>query len=378
MAPKPSIQLFIAASVTFILIYKFLGGKESPETSPKKPGTGYSDHKLTVVAVGDLHGDFGNMIKVLKMAHVVSSNGSWTGDVDYLVQTGDIVDRGDDTIKMYKYLENLRAQARAVGGNVVSHLGNHEVMNLLGDWRYVPQSEIKTFGSPTDRQKMITTGWIGQAWRANYSITTRLPLHPRVGEINTDFDASDHHELSHAALSFLHGGLSPSFHNLTPYPSAINEIGARLVRRLQDRKHQPKPHPPYPYEGIPSDATPEEHELYGADGPLWYRGWAMDRESDVCAAVDDMLQRTGVRRLVMGHTPNFNAMVSRCKGKIILIDTGISHAYGGVLSAARFTYSISPSSTDDKWIENDVVHAIYQDREELLAADKRILSHYKP
>ena len=46
-----------------------------------------------IVAVGDLHGDMGNAKKVLQFAGVVDGRGRWTGDVDVLVQTGDIIDR---------------------------------------------------------------------------------------------------------------------------------------------------------------------------------------------------------------------------------------------------------------------------------------------
>ena len=45
--------------------------------------------------------------------------------------------RGDDTIKLYMWMDKLRDQAQAVGGTVLSHLGNHEWMNVIGDWRYV-------------------------------------------------------------------------------------------------------------------------------------------------------------------------------------------------------------------------------------------------
>lgn len=46
-----------------------------------------------IVAVGDLHGDLGNAHKVLHMAGVVDADGNWSGDVDFFVQTGDIIDR---------------------------------------------------------------------------------------------------------------------------------------------------------------------------------------------------------------------------------------------------------------------------------------------
>jgi hypothetical protein len=46
-----------------------------------------------IVAVGDLHGDMRNARKVLQFSGVVDEAGDWTGDVDFFVQTGDIIDR---------------------------------------------------------------------------------------------------------------------------------------------------------------------------------------------------------------------------------------------------------------------------------------------
>jgi len=45
--------------------------------------------------------------------------------------------------------------------------------------------------------------------------------------------------------------------------------------------------------------------MYGSNGPVWYRGWATDSDEKVCTEVDDVLARTGTRRMVMGHTPDF-------------------------------------------------------------------------
>lgn len=131
--------------------------------------------------------------------------------------------------------------------------------------RYVYPSEINTFGGIASRQKFITTGFIGRTWAKNYTTTARLPLHPSIGPLNTPFppahlhqreDAEpeyydEHKPLSHAAISFVHGGLSPTYSQLTPFPSRINELSESLLAKVQNRG-QPPPHPPNPYPGLPS------------------------------------------------------------------------------------------------------------------------------
>ena len=46
-----------------------------------------------IVAVGDLHGDLPNARRVLEFSGVIDEFGDWSGDVDFFVQTGDIIDR---------------------------------------------------------------------------------------------------------------------------------------------------------------------------------------------------------------------------------------------------------------------------------------------
>lgn len=121
---------------------------------------------------------------------------------------------------------------------------------------------------------MLSTGIIGRSWANNYTTASRLPLHPSIGPPNTPYppahakhvlyqkedvnmeelDLSFYHDendpLSHSALSFVHGGLSPTYPDLTPFPSRINGIAEKLLSKLQNRV-QPPPHPPYPYPGLP-------------------------------------------------------------------------------------------------------------------------------
>ena len=118
---------------------------------------------------------------------------------------------------------------------------------------------------------MISTGRIGRTWANNYTTTSRLPLHPSMGPPNTPYpptssafhfqkegDIGEYttHEdpMSHAALSFVHGGLSPTYPELTPFPTRINALSDSLLEKLQSRK-QPPPHPPNAYPGLPSGTS---------------------------------------------------------------------------------------------------------------------------
>ena len=76
-----------------------------------------------MLRIGDLHGDLNSATTVLQMAKVIDSSLNWIGGRTYLVQTGDIVDRGPDTIALYKLFIKLSKQALDQGGRVFSLLG---------------------------------------------------------------------------------------------------------------------------------------------------------------------------------------------------------------------------------------------------------------
>src|SRR5206468_5061057 len=100
-----------------------------------------------IVAVGDLHGDYQAWIDVARDAQLVDQSGHWAGGRTVLVQMGDILDRGDDSLKIVLNLQQLQREAPRAGGKVLVVLGNHEAMNLLGDFRYTTAGE---FAAMTD------------------------------------------------------------------------------------------------------------------------------------------------------------------------------------------------------------------------------------
>ena len=98
-----------------------------------------------VVAIGDIHGDLDHYMATLQAAGLVDKRGRWAGGETHLVQVGDLPDRGPDTREIIEHISKLAKQAKRAGGHVHSLIGNHEVMNVTGDLRYLHAGEIAAF-----------------------------------------------------------------------------------------------------------------------------------------------------------------------------------------------------------------------------------------
>ncbi|CAN0330070.1 unnamed protein product, partial [Laminaria digitata] len=67
------------------------------------------------------------------MANLVDENDKWAGGETVVVQMGDIFDRGDDDLPIQEWVYRLARDAGRSNGALYSIMGNHEVMNALGD-----------------------------------------------------------------------------------------------------------------------------------------------------------------------------------------------------------------------------------------------------
>jgi len=112
-----------------------------------------------IVAVGDVHGDVAAFREILVEAGVLDAAGAWVGGQTVLVQVGDLIDRGPSMRGTLDFVMALEQAAVKHGGRVVSLLGNHEVMNMTGDLRYVAAANYAEFAD-AGSQKRREGAWL--------------------------------------------------------------------------------------------------------------------------------------------------------------------------------------------------------------------------
>ncbi|KAK9695421.1 hypothetical protein K7432_012968 [Basidiobolus ranarum] len=263
-------------------------------TASLAPSVAYS-HRT--VAVGDIHGDYANALSVLQMAGVVDTKGDWIMGKNTLVQTGDIVDRGPDTIALYKYFQKLRGQAAKAGGKVVNLLGNHEIKNLDGDWEDVTEEDIASFGGKKKREEAwnVSTGWIGQLLQSSFDVAF----------------------IQRGHTVFTHGDLSPTWAK-----EGISNMNSQAHKYLKKGSY--------------------DESIFKKKGPTKWRGYGKLQDKDVdltieeaCAMVKQVMSTLKVKRLVSGHTQQSatGRILTRCNNNYLDIDVGISSYYGSHFGA---------------------------------------------
>jgi hypothetical protein len=298
-----------------------------------------------IVAVGDLHGDYSAWMDIVRDARLVDAANHWAGGKTVLVQLGDIVDRGPDSLKIIRSLQQLQVEAPRSGGRVVVVLGNHEAMNLLGDFRYTTPGEYASYAderSPARREQVYMRirkqleaaahavnpaatpsqvrdqwlaktplGWVEhqQAWSRSGELgkwATRNPAVAKVGD-----------------TLFVHGGISAEYARLS-----LDQLNARVQQAMATAQ------------------AGRGSVLEDPLGPLWYRGLAGRPDADANAEraamhspalpaeqeLGAVLAAYGAKRLVIGHTPNLGGIVISPDGRLARIDTGMTRYYGGPVS----------------------------------------------
>ncbi len=295
-----------------------------------------------IEAVGDLHGDYQNFIKILIRTHVVDSGLHWIAGRTHFVQTGDILDRGRSARKIFDLLIRLEKEAEAAGGKVHVLIGNHEEMAMAGislDYpgfvtveqflSFLPDEMIDKKTSELTAKK--AAGLPPGTDPPSISLDEFLAYFQEV--MDKDEDAREEYYrnlrelygpwiLSHNIVIkindvvFAHGGISESY-SREPLEKLNSEYRSEL--------------------GLVSRKAPIRTRIvYRPAGPLWYRDLAQADEKCMSADVDRILAHLGANHMVFGHSPHVTGeseMLERFDGKVWIIDTGISESFGGHLSA---------------------------------------------
>ncbi|MGH9646700.1 MAG: metallophosphoesterase [Bryobacteraceae bacterium] len=97
----------------------------------KYPAIVQIDTGEDIFAIGDVHGDYDRLVKLLAAAkiirHPLDPNAvTWTAGKAVLVFTGDLVDKGPHSLQVVRLAASLRQAAASSGGQVVTLMGNHE------------------------------------------------------------------------------------------------------------------------------------------------------------------------------------------------------------------------------------------------------------
>lgn len=382
----------------------------APPTSLSLSGQGQAaaGQARRIVAIGDIHGALDGFAGILQAAGVTDATRHWSGGATTLVQTGDVFDRGDGVRGALDLLMQLEDEAKRAGGRVEALLGNHEVMNLIGEFRDVSPATFAAFADQrsADRQKRAYDDY-AKATKTRQPKATVLSrddwnkTHPlgfveyvdalgRRGKYGRWLRS---HQVAIAVdgTLFMHAGINPEVTTgglddvnrtaardlqvnddaraalvqaqiLTDYATLDEalEAAATEVQRIADAlKAQADPGAHVTREFV--DKTQAflligKSSLLAADGPLWFRGFAQ-WDDNAAPQVTSLAARLGVSRFVTGHTPSSPGRIkARFGDRVFLIDTGMLSSYfkGGRGSALELL--------------DGRVTAIYTDAREVLAS----------
>jgi Calcineurin-like phosphoesterase len=233
-------------------------------------------------AVSDIEGEFDHFRDLLMVAGVMDSDYAWTFGPGQLVICGDLFDRGKDVVPELWLLYKLEGEAKIKGGYVHVILGNHDIMNLSGDYRYVQKKYFQSAAKMSQKYKNM------------YGSDTELGRWLRSKNIIEKIGEN----------LFMHAGMSPEALSLKKDISYINQ----LTRRYYDRAESQR---------VLQDLI--LNAFMGESGLFWYRGYFIPPRAEQ-STVDSTVSFYGCNHIVVGHTITSSNIASYYGAMVIGID----------------------------------------------------------
>ena len=286
-----------------------------------------------IIVIGDLHGDIEMTYRALQISKVVDNNMNWIGGKTVIVQIGDQVDRCRPTqfkcddpratindeasdIKILKLFTELHTKAQKDGGAVYSLLGNHEIMNVVGNMNYVSYAgldEFDDYKDPTDPSKTFKSG-----------IEARRHAFAVGNEYGKFLGCTRTSAMIIGSNIFVHAGILPEFthklqlNNQDDIIKLNRAVRTWLVGKI-NKSHVEK--------------------IVGSfkDSMFWTRILGsipphINNEDPACERyLEPVLKMFNAGQMIVGHTPQFYAneegINETCEGKLWRVDNGVSGAF---------------------------------------------------
>ena len=239
------------------------------------------------IAISDIEGSFGQFRKLLQANKVIDANYNWTFGDGHLVLIGDFFDRGNQVTEVLWLIYSLEEKAKIAGGYVHFVLGNHEIMNMNGDVRYVHS-----------KYKEIAT-LLGENYVDLYGNNSELGRWLRTKNIVEKV----------GDMLYVHGGISEDVNKMKNSLADINE----MARPLYDDSS-------FNYKNKKLET------IYGSFGPFWYRGYYSGDKIATMGQIDSTIKKFGINHIATGHTVVGDTVSSWHGGK--LFNTDVHHAKG--------------------------------------------------
>ncbi len=342
------------------------------------------------VAIGDVHGDFDDFVALLQKVGLIDQAHNWTGGSATLIQLGDEIDRGPKPRQVMDLVMALQAEAQKPGGQVIAVLGNHEIMNMMGDLRYVTPANYASFADDKSEDHRQAAAREFMKWRDKHKelVSALPPSFPQTEEqwmLQHPAGFVEQREAyspsgkygkwlrTHQTVAkvngivYLHGGLDPTiaamgidkinarihdelntFDNTLRYLESqqlilpfftLEEIGAvvRTQVRLEGAKGVD------PSKQLKTAIAPfmvlEGWLSMGSNSPVWFRGYDQWTDQEGPGQIAKVLHACDAKAIVVGHTPQKAGDIrARFDNTVFLIDTGMLSSYypGGKASALEF------------------------------------------
>jgi hypothetical protein len=332
-----------------------------------------------VVVLGDVHGSYTKMVRLLVGTGTVDDRLAWTGGNQHLIFCGDLTDRGTDDRAVMDLARRLQEEAAEAGGKVHVVLGNHDVMNLTRDRRYWDADLLDEFTDDESEEErkvgLRQFRLVQKTQGAHEAFDEKFPpgyfARARAFEPDGEYGSwllQQPTVIKVNGVLFVHGGLTRRVAKL-----GLDEINRQVTTGIQqflaaaDELGNAVAFPAdlreivFTAEEAGNKAgravlKARESLAFDSTGPLWYRGTSIENERLEVDRVDQVLGMLEARAEVMAHTVTRSGQISsRFNGRVYRADVGMSYGQAplaAVLEAGEFkVYDPATKTLTEPYVE---------------------------